>query len=92
MNISNCIIGAGTTPLFWNDTWNGCLLSHSYSRLYSFAKDKGNSVQRHICINEVEELFNIPLTMQVCLEYIQLQDWLQHITIPLNEKDVWVYL
>jgi hypothetical protein len=42
--VASCLVGNGTTALFWLDVWNGHLLYEKMPRLFSFAKNQKVSV------------------------------------------------
>jgi hypothetical protein len=42
--VASCIIGNGTSVLFWLDVWNGYYLQEKFPKLFTFAKNKKNSV------------------------------------------------
>jgi hypothetical protein len=70
--ISSCIVGNGSTVLFWSDVWNNHLLQEKFPRLYSYAKDKRISVAKFLENNTVMAQFHLPLSEQAHQEYMEL--------------------
>jgi hypothetical protein len=74
----------GYTSFFWSDIWDGRLLSSQFPELFSFAKDKHISVQSFISLSAMEasdELFHLPLSTQVYLQFQQLNSIIANITL-----------
>jgi len=90
--ISSCIVGNGSTVLFWSDVWNNHLLQEKFPRLYSYAKDKRISVAKFLENNTVMAQFHLPLSEQGHQEYMELQDLLQNIQVQEHSKDTWHYI
>ena len=90
--ISSCIVGNGSTVLFWSDVWNNHLLQEKFPRLYSYAKDKRISVAKFLENNTMMAQFHLPLPEQAHQEYMELQDLLQNIQVQEHSKDTWHYI
>ncbi|CAO2167262.1 unnamed protein product [Urochloa humidicola] len=90
--VASCIVGDGTTVLFWSDVWNNHLLQEKFPRLYSFARNKTISVAQFITHNNVAQQFHLPLPEQAYQEYTALQELIQGIQIIEGEKDRWHYI
>jgi hypothetical protein len=67
--IAKCIVGDGSTVLFWSDIWNDHLLQDKCPRLFSFAKDKLISVARFLSTTQMDQLFHLPLSSDAWQEY-----------------------
>ena len=90
--ISSCIVGNGSTVLFWSDVWNHHLLQEKFPRLYSYAKDKRISVAKFLENNIVMAQFHLPLSEQAHQEHKELQGLLQNIQVQEHSKDTWHYI
>jgi len=90
--ISSCIVGNGSTVLFWSDVCNNHLLQEKFPRLYSYAKDKRISVAKFLENNTMMAQFHLPLSEQAHQEYMELQDLLQNIQVQEHSKDTWHYI
>jgi hypothetical protein len=44
-SITKCEVGNGSSVLFWSDLWKDNLFDSSFPRLFSYAKDKLQSVK-----------------------------------------------
>lgn len=91
--IAKCVVGNGSTALFWNDIWNDRLLHQSFPRLYAYAKNKSMSVRNFMSLQNTSQHFHLPLSSQAHQEYMQLQQIIRGGTLILNEdhKDTWIY-
>jgi hypothetical protein len=59
-SVAQCVVGDGSSVMFWSDLWNGNLLQQKFPRLYSFAKNKGISVATFLQNNNLEQQFYTP--------------------------------
>jgi hypothetical protein len=59
---TKCQIGNGSTICFWDDSWNGFVISEAYPRLASFAKKKDASVMEIMQANDLDSIFFLPLS------------------------------
>jgi hypothetical protein len=71
--IAQCMVGDGTTIMFWSDMRNGHLLQQKFSMLYSYAWKKTSRWLNSCKINQIEHQFHIPLSVQAFQEYQTLK-------------------
>jgi hypothetical protein len=69
-SVAQCVVGDGSSVMFWSDLWNGNLLQQKFPRLYSFAKNKGISVATFLQNNNLEQQFYTPPPIFTCLSRI----------------------
>lgn len=81
----------GSTCFFWNDMWNGRLLSSQFLELCSFRKDKNISVQSVINTEDMTDLFHLPLSIQAFDRYQQLDIFMQNVNVQPG-NDIWTYI
>lgn len=53
----------GRTCNVWTDLWGGQVPSQVYPELYSFARDKAATIYGIKEINQLEQIFNLPLSV-----------------------------
>lgn len=84
-------IGDGSTSHLWNDLWDGRLPQQAFPELFSFAKQKNISVQSAKLINDLDQLFRLPLSR---IAFEQLQILLEALELYANsqEPDNWTYI
>jgi hypothetical protein len=46
--ITKCGVGNGSSVLFWSDLWRDHMIADQFDRLFSFAKDKLQSVKEFL--------------------------------------------
>jgi hypothetical protein len=80
----------GSTIKVWTDTSHDQQLHHSLPHLASFAKTLETSVQQALLLEDLSDLFHLPLTEAAYLEYITLSDLLQSFD-SVDESDIWSY-
>jgi hypothetical protein len=66
------VVGNGSSVLFWSDQWTDDLLDSAFPRLFSYAKDKLQSVQDFFG-RELLDSFHLPLSVQAHDELLSLQ-------------------
>lgn len=86
---ARCTLGDGSTVSFWDDLWSDTVLSVEYPRLYSFAEDSSISVQSLMQLQDLEEVFFLPLSTQAYDEFLQLQNYLEGISYNDSTDDSW---
>jgi hypothetical protein len=59
--------------------------------LFSFAKNANASVKHIMLQTDVDAIFHLPLSQQAYDEFLELQDWLQHINYDPMAVDVWMF-
>ena len=67
--VASCIIGDGSTVLFWLDVWNGHYLQEKLPRLFTFAKDQKISVADFLTAPDKAVHFHLPLSEQAYHEF-----------------------
>ena len=60
--IALCTVGDGASVSFWDDLWAGEVLSTKFSCLYSFAANTGISVKQIMLFEDLDSIFNLPLS------------------------------
>lgn len=88
--IAKPLVKNGVSIFFWLDEWNIEPLSSMAPELFSFAKNKQISVQKVVNLQELTELFQLPLPQ---LAFNQMQD-IQTLmgSLVINDaSDKWTY-
>jgi hypothetical protein len=78
--------------LFWEDLWFPEILSLKYPCLFTFVRNRRISVKEVMEVDDLDTLFNLPLSEQA---YTQLQDLQIDLnTMPHNvdQTDTWVFI
>jgi hypothetical protein len=89
--IAQVIVGKGDTVLFWNDLWNGRILNQAYPHLFSFTNKENITLQKVFQLDELHNLFNLPLSEEAFTQLCDLDVYLQ--TLQLNDStDQWKYI
>ena len=84
---TRCELGNGSSICFWDDLWANLVLSQTYPRLASFARNEGASVREVMQADDLDSLFLLPLSQQALEE---LQNQLQDIPYDDDAIDKWV--
>jgi hypothetical protein len=74
-----------TSSISWSDT----VLSQTYPRLASFARNEGASVLEVMQAEDLESLFLLPLSQQAFEELENLQAQLQDLPYDVDAADRW---
>jgi hypothetical protein len=85
------MIGNGSLALFWSDLWKEEVLDAKFSRLFSFAKDKLQSVKEFVHKDSILDNFHLPLSVEAHAELSNLKDLLDDIQINDSLNDSWVF-
>jgi hypothetical protein len=88
--VTKCKIGNGESILFWADKWKEDTLDGRFSRLFSFAKDKLQSVKDFCNLEDIIDGFHLPLSTQAHGEMLQLRSLLQSVELAEGTKDTWL--
>lgn len=80
--------GNGNSVLFWEDNWGGRTRSQQYPRLFSFAKNKLDSVVSYFS-RDLHDNFHLTLSVQAFQEYEVFEQELSAIHLSINH-DVWI--
>jgi hypothetical protein len=83
IGVTKCAIGDGATCCLWIDPWSKNILEAKFPRIASYAKDTMIFVRGVLKVEELDELFFLPLSVQVAGE-------LQNITFDEDEDDSWI--
>jgi hypothetical protein len=65
-------LGTGDTILFSEDLWNGQILKFKYLELHSFAINKSITAQRVQQADELDDIFQLPLSEVAYEQYCEL--------------------
>ncbi|XP_073367668.1 uncharacterized protein [Aegilops tauschii subsp. strangulata] len=87
--ITKVKIGAGDTALFWKDDWNNSILSETYPRAFSFTRDEDASTRKCLSITQLNQAFDLPLSVQAFDELRALQQNVITATMT-DSKDAWI--
>lgn len=75
------VLEDGKTCYVWTDLWEGQVPSQAYPELYSFAKNKSASIHAIKQLDQLEQIFNLPLLVE---GHGQLNDWLNRVENVAN--------
>lgn len=88
--LTKCVVGSGFSVLFWEDLWLGSVISASFPRLYSFARDKQASVNEIMSLPSLADGLHLPLSEEAFQEYNDLMILLTDINLN-DQPDSWIY-
>jgi hypothetical protein len=88
--ISSVNVGNGSTALFWSDSWKNQLLDSSFPRLFSFVRDKLQSVKEFLEKDSVMDNFHLPLSIEAHQEFQQMMDFISDVAINPEADDKWI--
>lgn len=57
-------VGDGSSTLFWKDIWKDQVFEESHPRAFSYTKLEDASVANFLSISELQEGFQLPLSVQ----------------------------
>jgi hypothetical protein len=60
--ITKCEIGSGASVLFWADQWKEETLDVKFPSLFSFTKDKLQSVKEFCAMDDITDGSHLPLS------------------------------
>ena len=89
--IALCTVGDGASVSFWDDLWAGEVLSSKFSCLYSFAANTGISVKQIMLSEDLDSIFNLPLS-QVAHDQLLDFPFIQSVSYDPERKDVWTFI
>ena len=81
----------GRTVHLWQDLWNNQVHRLLYPQLHSFAKKEQVTVAQAKDLEQLHELFHLPLSEQAYQQYILLSTELDNIHIQMDQ-DIWTYI
>jgi retron-type reverse transcriptase len=90
--IAHCVLGDGSTVMFWEDLWGSSLLADDFPRLFSFARNKHLSVKAVLDAPDLDTLFRLPLSHEAFEELQLLQVQIQNFVIDSNTRDQWRFI
>jgi hypothetical protein len=90
-SITLVMIGNCSSALFRSDLWKGEALDAKFSRLFSFARDKLQSVKEFVHNDSILDNFHLPLLVEAHAELSNLKDLLDDIQINDSVNDSWVF-
>jgi hypothetical protein len=61
--LTKCVVGNGSSILFWSDLWDDQILASQFDRLFSFAKDKLQSIKDFMGAESLLHNFHLPLSI-----------------------------
>jgi hypothetical protein len=91
--IARCHIGNGKTVTFWDDLWSDQVLAQQFPCLLTYATENSLkiSVSQAAVAQELDSLFNLPLSQQAFEEFQRLNDILTTVHLDSQANDSWVY-
>jgi hypothetical protein len=89
--ITSVSIGNGNSTLFWSDLWKEEVLDAKFSRLFSFVKDKLQSVKEFAHKDSILDNFHLPLSVEAHAELSILMDLLGDSQLNESVYDSWVF-
>jgi len=90
--IALCTVGDGASVSFWDDLWAGEVLSSKFSCLYSFAANTGISVKQIMLSEDLDSIFNLPLSQVAHDQLLDLHPFIQYVSYDPERKDVWTFI
>jgi hypothetical protein len=88
--VTTCKIGSGESILFWDDKWKGETMAVRFPRLFSFTKDKLQSVKDFCDMEDLTDGFHLPLSTQAHGEMTQLRTFIENMELTEGVKDTWL--
>jgi hypothetical protein len=85
-SIAHATAGQGYSILFWQDLWDGKILGQSYPHLYSFTNQENITLQSVLQLNDLHDLFHLPLSEEAYTQFYDLHIYLQGLQIT-NDVD-----
>jgi hypothetical protein len=67
----------GDTINFWQDMWNGRVLNQLYPHLFSFTINENITLFSVLELNELEDLFHLPLSEEAYTQFCDLNIYMQ---------------
>jgi len=92
MSIATCTVSDGSSLSFWNDLWVGEILSVKYSCLFSFAINPGISVKQIMLSEDLDTIFNLPLSQPAHDELLDMHLYIQSVAFDPNLKNEWSFV
>ena len=89
--ISSCIIGQGSSALFWKDDWGNNILEEKYPCLFSYVLKEDISVSEFCNTTEASDKFHLPLSPEALQEWQHIQQSITNNLQLSDEIDSWKY-
>lgn len=89
--MASALVQNGTSCFFWLDVWNHQLLSQSYPHLFSYVKDQKLTVLQVAQLEDLTEIFHLPLSEEAFQQLQELQIMLNHLSLT-DDPDRWTYI
>jgi hypothetical protein len=89
--IAVCNIGQGDTALFWKDDWQNQIMQETYPCLFSYAQDEDISVKLFGSLENIADIFHMPLSPEAFEQYQNLLQIAQNINNAQEVNDTWTY-
>jgi hypothetical protein len=89
--LTKCEVGNGSSVLFWSDLWKEQVLANQFDRLFSFAKDKLQSIKGFMGADSLLHHFHLPLSVEAHEELNLLQGLLNGFELQHDTNDSWVF-
>jgi hypothetical protein len=89
--LTKCAVGNGSSVLFWSDLWKHQVLASQFDRLFSFAKDKLQSLKDFMGAETLLHNFHLPLSIEAHEELFLLQGLLHGFQLQSDNNDSWVF-
>jgi hypothetical protein len=90
-SITSITIGNGISTLFWSDLWKEEAFDTKFSRLYSFAKDRLQSVKEFALKDSILDNFHLPLSVEAHAELSNLMDLIGDAHLTESVHDSWIF-
>lgn len=87
-SFSSAQVQDGSTCLFWWDKWIQQALHLEYPELFSFAKNKEICVAKALLVQNLSDLFHLPLSLEAFNQLQVLQSFRDHFPLT-NSQDIW---
>ena len=84
-------VNTGLTCQFWKDKWGTEILQNKFPQAFSFAKDKNMHVRRAFTIEDITDLFNLPLSQIAFQQAQEIKQQMETFNRNDQDKDVWTY-
>jgi hypothetical protein len=81
----------GSTVSSWQDMWHGKVRESEFPHLYSFAIRKNITIQQVSNIEDLHDIFQLPLTNEAYQEYTSLVIELENFDLT-DDADIWSYI
>jgi hypothetical protein len=81
----------GSTASSWQDMWQGKVRESEFPHLYSFAIRKNITIQQVSNIEDLHDIFQLPLTNEAYQEYTSLVIELENFDLT-DDADIWSYI